>query len=33
MTGIAAVMRDVTARFEALRALRTELAALKAGQT
>jgi PAS domain S-box-containing protein len=32
MAGIAAVMRDVTARFEALRALRQELAALKAGQ-
>lgn len=32
MTGIAAIMRDVTARFEELRALRRELAALRAGQ-
>ena len=31
MTGIAAVMRDVTVRFEETRALRKELAALKAG--
>ena len=31
MTGIAAVMRDVTTRFEETRALRKELAALKAG--
>ncbi len=30
MTGIAAFLRDVTARFEELRALRRELAALKA---
>lgn len=30
MLGIAAVMRDVTARFEETRALRRELAALKA---
>ena len=35
LIGIAAVMRDVTARFEETRALRRELAALKtqAGQT
>ncbi len=32
MTGIAAIMRDVTARFEELRALRREIAALRAGQ-
>lgn len=32
MTGIAAVMRDATARFEELRALRREVAALRAGQ-
>jgi PAS domain S-box-containing protein len=32
MTGIAAVMRDVTAGFEELRALRREVAALRAGQ-
>ncbi|MGE0225623.1 MAG: PAS domain-containing protein [Acetobacteraceae bacterium] len=32
MEGIAAVMRDATARFEEVRALRKELAALKAGQ-
>ena len=31
MTGIAAVMRDVTARFEELRTLRRENAALRAG--
>lgn len=31
MTGIAAVMRDVTARFEELRALRRELATLRTG--
>lgn len=31
MEGICAVMRDVTARFEEVRALRKELAALKAG--
>jgi len=31
MTGIAAVMRDVTARFEELRALRKELAARSSG--
>ena len=31
MLGIAAVMRDATARFNELRALRQELAALKAG--
>jgi PAS domain S-box-containing protein len=31
IVGIAAVMRDVTARFEEARALRRELAALKAG--
>lgn len=31
MEGIAAVMRDATARFEETRALRKELAALKAG--
>ena len=31
MTGIAAVLRDVTARFEETRALRRELAALKQG--
>ena len=30
IVGIAAVMRDVTARFEEMRALRRELAALKA---
>ncbi len=30
MTGIAAIMRDATARFDELRALRRELAALKA---
>jgi PAS domain S-box-containing protein len=30
MLGIAAVLRDVTARFEEMRALRRELAALKA---
>ena len=30
MVGIAAIMRDTTARFEELRALRRELAALKA---
>jgi AmiR/NasT family two-component response regulator len=30
MLGIAAVLRDTTARFEELRALRRELAALKA---
>jgi PAS domain S-box-containing protein len=33
MIGIAAIMRDVTARFEELRALRKELAALSAGRT
>jgi PAS domain S-box-containing protein len=32
MTGIAAIMRDVTARFEELRTLRRENAALRAGQ-
>lgn len=32
MDGIAAVMRDVTARFEELRGLRKELAALKGPQ-
>lgn len=31
MTGIAAIMRDVTARFEELRTLRRENAALRAG--
>ncbi len=31
MTGIAAIMRDGTARFEEMRALRKELATLKAG--
>jgi PAS domain S-box-containing protein len=31
MTGIAAIMRDGTARFEEMRALRKELAALNAG--
>lgn len=31
MTGVAAVMRDVTARFEELRSLRREVAALRAG--
>jgi len=31
MIGIAAIMRDVTARFEELRALRKELATFKAG--
>jgi PAS domain S-box-containing protein len=31
MTGIAAIMRDVTARFEELRALRNEVAAPRAG--
>ena len=31
MEGIAAVMRDVTARFEEVRGLRKEIAALKAG--
>jgi hypothetical protein len=30
MLGIAAFLRDVTARFEEMRALRRELAALKA---
>jgi PAS domain S-box-containing protein len=33
MIGIAAIMRDATARFEELRALRKELAALSAGKT
>jgi PAS domain S-box-containing protein len=33
MIGIAAIMRDTTARFEELRALRKELAALSAGNT
>ena len=33
MTGIAAVMRDVTAGFDELRALRREIAALRAGQS
>ena len=32
MIGIAAIMRDTTARFEELRALRKELAALAAGK-
>lgn len=31
MTGIAAIMRDATARFEELRALRKEVAALRTG--
>jgi hypothetical protein len=31
MIGIAAIMRDATARFEELRTLRTEFAALQAG--
>jgi PAS domain S-box-containing protein len=31
MAGIAAIMRDVTARFEELRTLRKELATLRAG--
>ena len=31
MIGIAAIMRDVTARFEEMRALRKELATFKAG--
>ena len=31
MIGIAAIMRDVTARFEELRALRKELAAISVG--
>ena len=32
MTGIAAIMRDATAKFEEMRALRKQLAALSAGQ-
>jgi PAS domain S-box-containing protein len=32
MTGIAAIMRDVTAQFEETRALRKEIAALKEGR-
>ncbi|HEY7579177.1 MAG TPA: PAS domain S-box protein [Acetobacteraceae bacterium] len=32
MIGIAAIMRDVTARFEEMRALRKELAALSTGK-
>ena len=32
MTGIAAIMRDTTARFEELRALRKQVAALSASQ-
>ncbi|HJU27438.1 MAG TPA: PAS domain S-box protein [Rhodanobacteraceae bacterium] len=32
MIGIAAIMRDATARFEEMRALRKELAALSAGR-
>jgi PAS domain S-box-containing protein len=32
MVGIAAIMRDVTARFDELRALRKELAARPAGE-
>jgi PAS domain S-box-containing protein len=31
MTGIAAIMRDITARFDELRALRKELAERSAG--
>lgn len=33
MIGIAAIMRDATARFEEMRALRKELAAVSAGKT
>jgi hypothetical protein len=32
MTGIAAIMRDVTAQFEETRALRKEIATLKEGR-
>jgi AmiR/NasT family two-component response regulator len=33
MIGIAAILRDATARFEEMRALRKELAALSAGRS
>jgi hypothetical protein len=32
MTGIAAIMRDVTAQFDETRALRKEIAALREGR-